>query len=172
MLKNYWVERNLVWLTQRTFPAAIRRHRGATAIEFALIFPIFFTIFYAIVSYGLILAAQQSLTLAAEEGARAALRYQPAASQNAALVARAAAACQTAQSIINWLPNSYLSGGCASSVAPCNYDGTLQCIKVTLNYNYAQNPLVPPLPFFGVLLPSNLVGIATVQLNPVTILSG
>ncbi|MCW3479239.1 pilus assembly protein [Neisseriaceae bacterium JH1-16] len=153
---------------------SVFRHaqRGTSAIEFALIFPVLFAIFYGIVSYGLILAAQQSLTLAAEEGARAALRYQPAVSQGAALTARAAAACQTAQSIINWLPNGYVAGGCTSVVSPCAFDATLQCIQVALNYNYAKNPLVPPLPFFGVILPANLLGVATVQLNPATILSG
>ncbi|MDN0085049.1 pilus assembly protein [Crenobacter sp. SG2305] len=172
MFNSREIGKRVVWVGSKTLPATRRACRGASAIEFALVFPVFFTIFYGIVSYGLILAAQQSLTLAAEEGGRAALKYQPAASQTAALTARAAAACQSAQSIIGWLPKSYLAGGCVSVVAPCDYDGTLQCIKVTLNYNYAQNPLVPPLPLLGVILPSNLVGVATVQLNPVTILSG
>lgn len=172
MLANVGVDRRLTLRAKKNFHVAPFRQRGAAAIEFALIFPVFFAIFYAIVSYGLILAAQQSLTLAAEEGARAALKYQPATSQGGALGARATAACQTAQSIINWLPNGYVAGGCSSSVAPCSYDGALQCIKVTLSYNYAQNPLIPPLPFFGVILPNNLVGVATIQLNPVTILSG
>ena len=48
------------------------KKKGAAAIEFAIIFPIFFIIFYAVVTYGLIFAAQQTLTLAAAEGARAA----------------------------------------------------------------------------------------------------
>ena len=51
------------------------KQKGAAAIEFAIIFPIFFIIFYAVVTYGLIFAAQQTLTLAAAEGARAAVRY-------------------------------------------------------------------------------------------------
>ncbi|KLU20452.1 pilus assembly protein TadE, partial [Caballeronia mineralivorans PML1(12)] len=46
------------------------------AVEFAIVFPLFFLVFYAIVTYSMIFVAQQSLTLAASEGARAALRYQ------------------------------------------------------------------------------------------------
>jgi len=56
-------------------PAACSRERGATAVEFALVFPLFFLILYAIVTFGLIFAVQQSLTLAATEGARSALNY-------------------------------------------------------------------------------------------------
>ena len=53
-----------------------KRQQGAAAIEFSILFPIFFLLFYAIITYGLIFAAQQTLTLAAAEGARAAVRYQ------------------------------------------------------------------------------------------------
>ncbi len=52
----------------------LKKQQGAAAIEFAILFPIFFLIFYAIITYGLIFAAQQTLTLAAAEGARAAVR--------------------------------------------------------------------------------------------------
>lgn len=71
------------------------RQKGVTAIEFAILFPVFFMILYGIVMYGMMFVAQQSLTLAAEEGARAALVYQPgnttaaAALQARALVAQA-----------------------------------------------------------------------------------
>lgn len=56
----------------------LKSHRGclgAYAVEFAIVFPIFFLLFYGILSFGLIFTAQQSLALAAEDGARAALRY-------------------------------------------------------------------------------------------------
>ena len=54
-------------------PARYRRQRGATAVEFAIIFPLFFVICYAIICFGMIFVIQQSLTFAASEGARAAL---------------------------------------------------------------------------------------------------
>lgn len=37
-----------------------RRQRGATAIEFAILFPMFFLILYGIITYGMIFAAQQA----------------------------------------------------------------------------------------------------------------
>lgn len=80
-----------------------RRQRGATAIEFAILFPMFFLILYGIITYGMIFAAQQSLTLAATEGARAALNYQVAQTQSAALGLRAAAACTAANNLTGWL---------------------------------------------------------------------
>lgn len=44
-----------------------RRHRGAAAIEFALVFPLFLMIFYAIVGYSLVFVYQQGLhTLSAD----------------------------------------------------------------------------------------------------------
>jgi Flp pilus assembly protein TadG len=52
-----------------------RKQKGAAAIEFAFVFPVFFLVFYGIITYGIIFLAQQSITLAAAEGARAALRY-------------------------------------------------------------------------------------------------
>lgn len=49
--------------------------RGATAMEFALVLPVFFLLFYGILTYGLIFLMRLGLQHAAEDGARAALRY-------------------------------------------------------------------------------------------------
>lgn len=56
--------------------ARARASRGVAAIEFVMVFPLFFTLLYGIVTFSLIFVAEQNLTLAAEEGARAALNYQ------------------------------------------------------------------------------------------------
>lgn len=147
--------------------ASRRMQRGATAVEFAMVFPLFFMVLYAIVTYSLIFVAQQNLTLASEEGARAALNYQRAASVPAALSLRAAAACTTASNIISGLIRT---ATCAQTSTPCSFDATMQCIAVTLTYNYAGNPLVPTIPLLDLALPRTLTSTATVQLNPVTIL--
>lgn len=144
-----------------------RAQRGATAIEFALVFPMFFAIFYAIVTFSLIFVAQQSLTLATEEGARAALNYQVASSVSAAVTLRAQAACNTAT---NMVAPMISSAKCTTAPTACAFDGTMQCIAVTLNYNYASSPLVPNLPLLNVILPSQLSSTATIQLNPINIL--
>jgi Flp pilus assembly protein TadG len=144
-----------------------RRERGTAAVEFAMIFPLFFVILYGIVTFSLIFVAQQNLTLAAEEGARAALNYQTATSTANALAARTAAACTAASNMVASLISK---AKCVSSGTTCSYDAAMDCVNVTLTYDYADNPLVPNLPLTGFVLPASLVSSAMVQLNPENIL--
>lgn len=156
-------------MTRRQPPHALTRQRGATAVEFALVFPLFFLIFYAIVTFGLIFAVQQNLTLAAAEGARAALNYIPESNGSGAqaLQDRVSAAQRTAQGLTRWLPNVQVP---VPSSASCSYDASMYCVTVTVTYPYAQYPLVPTLALFGVVAPNALTSKATVQINPATIL--
>lgn len=144
-----------------------RWQRGTAAVEFALVFPLFFVVLYGIVTFSLIFVAQQNLTLAAEEGARAALNYQQASSVGAALTARANAACSAATSMIATMVNS---ATCVATPATCNYNAAMDCMNVTLTYDYASNPLIPSLPLMNVVIPASLVSSAMVQLNPENIL--
>lgn len=144
--------------------AGRRVQRGSMAVEFAIVFPLFFLVFYAIVTYSMIFVAQQSLTLAASEGARAALRYEAGATSTAsALALRASAACTTATGLVNWLAGV---APCTATYAACSFDATMQCVNVTLKYNYASQPLVPSLPLIGLPVPTSLIASAMVQLNP------
>lgn len=146
-----------------------RSERGSMSVEFALILPAFFMVLYAVITYGLIFAAQQNLTLAATEGARAALNYQISSTPQAALTARATAACTAATNLTGWLTGV----SCASAPAGnCSYDASMYCIKVTLTYPYSTSPLIAPLPLVGMLLPvpDSLTGTATVQISPVNII--
>lgn len=59
-----------------TRPIAARRQRGVYAIEYAFVFLIFFTILYAIICLGIVFTLRFAMQNAAEDGARAALRYQ------------------------------------------------------------------------------------------------
>lgn len=152
---------------QRPLPTRVqsrraRKQRGATAVEFAMVFPLFFTILYAIVTFSVIFVAQQNLTLAASEGARAALNWQANSGMAAALAARANAACTTAQLMTTQLIGKTMQ--CKSTFAAC---GTgMQCVNVVLTYNYSAHPLVPPLPGLHLVTPNQLISSATVQLNP------
>ncbi|CAH2918313.1 MAG: Type II/IV secretion system protein TadC, associated with Flp pilus assembly [uncultured Paraburkholderia sp.] len=67
----------------RPFRRAGRTQRAATPRSSSR--PLFFCVFYALVTFCLIFVAQQSLTLASEEGARAALNYQKANDVTAAI---------------------------------------------------------------------------------------
>ena len=48
----------------------LRRDRGATAVEFALVFPLLLIMLFAIIDFGWVLNQQMSVTAAAREGAR------------------------------------------------------------------------------------------------------
>ena len=144
-----------------------RRCSGSAAVEFALVFPLLFLVLYGIVTYSVLFVAEQNLTLAAEEGARAALNYQSASSVAAALAARGGNACTVANQSTGWLA-AYAQ--CASQVQGCSYDSAMSCMRITLTYDYANHPLVPKLPLIGLALPQTLSSAATVQLNPENVL--
>jgi Flp pilus assembly protein TadG len=93
----------------RTAPHFRRRNsaipRGAAAIEFAFIFPLFFLIFYATVSYSMMLLVQMGLNNAAADGTRATIQLvSPLANNqttfNAAATQEVVRAVQTS---LNWL---------------------------------------------------------------------
>ena len=157
-----------------------KRERGAAAIEFAILFPIFFIIFYAIVTYGLIFAAQQSMTLAAAEGARAAVRYQKGDTQIARQNSRVAAACDMANQSLSWLrkaggqataPAAGVCGTGTTSVqatpVACSGVTGVSCVRVLVTYNYSAAPLVPKLlgPVFSLPTPNLLQGQAVAQIS-------
>ena len=157
------------------------KQKGAAAIEFAIIFPIFFLIFYAVVTYGLIFAAQQTITLAASEGARAAVRYQVGSDAAARQAARIAAACDMSNQVLAWLMKTGsgqpgTSGSCATGTTKtvvtadntlCSGLSGVTCIKVLVTYDYDKAPLVPKLlgPLMSLPTPSLLQGQAVAQIS-------
>lgn len=126
----------------RRFVCAQQRQLGVYAVEFAIVFPIFFLLFYGVLTFGLIFTAQQSLTLAAEDGARATLRYQmtstPAASSAmmAQLRERLALACQVATARTSWLASAGAALTCQGEVRGlcANADGTLGTGSCTVTF--------------------------------------
>jgi Flp pilus assembly protein TadG len=133
--------------------------RGIAALEFAIVFPMFFLILYGILTYGLIFVAQQSLTLAAEEGARSGLRY---ANDNLA-----SNTCAVATSAAGWLGSRVQCSASAKFTCPYPGNTTTQCFKLSLIYPYRNNPLIPLLlgPLMNVTVPESLGSSATVQLD-------
>lgn len=156
-------------------PGVIAGVRGSASIEFVLLFPALFLILYALVTYGLVFGAQQTLTLAAAEGGRAALRYQNGASSpEGAAQLRAGAAQSAANRALSWLTN--LHPGAVSVPlpvpAPCVDDATLICITVRVSYDYEASPLIPPLlgPLLSFPVPDVLGSESVVQLSPLQLL--
>lgn len=134
----------------------IARQDGSASVEFALLFPIFFALFYAIVCYGFVFTIQQSLTMAAEEGARAALRDAASEAQ------RIGNAQNASKQVLSWLASGSYSA--SATIAACVGDASVNCVQVTASYDYAGHPVVPPLPVLGVAVPDTLNASATVQL--------
>ncbi|WP_081055830.1 TadE/TadG family type IV pilus assembly protein [Burkholderia pseudomultivorans] len=159
-----------------------RRQRGVAAIEFAFVFPLFFLIFYAIVTFGMIFLIKQNLTFAASEGARAALNYTSSPCD------RLKAAATTACTAINggntpWgkfaTVATQVAGGstpaanCGSSFTPSSPSSCTAAftsssaspfnVVVTMTYSYADKPVIPWLFIFSA---PQLQSSATVQISP------
>lgn len=143
---------------ERQFDSKAReKQRGVAAIEFALVFVIFFLVLYGIISYGVVFAIQHSLTHAANEGARAAV------ADAANMGERVTRATLTANNAVAWLGTR--APAPAITFPPCPNIG-FTCIRVSLTYNYAANPIVPPIAGLGLVLPASLSAQATVQFVP------
>ncbi|TPG74503.1 TadE/TadG family type IV pilus assembly protein [Pseudomonas arsenicoxydans] len=79
-----------------------RKQKGAVAIEFALVFVVFFAVLYAIVSYSLPLLLMQSFNQSTAEAVRRSVAVDPNAPGYAATVQATAAAELTRQ--LAWIP--------------------------------------------------------------------
>lgn len=144
--------------------AVARREQGSASVEFVLLFPAMFLIFYAIVTYGLIFGAQHTMSLAAAEGGRAALRYQNAPDSAQALSLRMAAARAAAERPLVWLQAASGSTPFEPVVtsAACAEAPALTCLTVRVAYDYRAAPLVPSL----LPVPETLSSESVVQLSP------
>lgn len=126
--------------------ASRRSVRGVVTVEYALmlifgILPLIMLTFTGV----MIFAAKQTLSLAAAEGARASLRY-------GTLPERRQAACTAASRSMQWLLDfSRQTPNCSSaSAAPiavesvaCTGTAGLQCMRVTVSYDYENHPFLP-----------------------------
>ena len=130
-------------------------------VEFAFVVVLLIALLYGIISYGLILSAQSTITQAAADGARAGI----VASTTAVATAQAQAgtdvgwmnkgSCGTSATIIT----------CVASEAPCPSNANNQCLTVTVTYNYSSSPLFPELPGMGVIMPSTISSTDVLQIS-------
>lgn len=146
--------------------AAARRQCGAYAVEFALVFLIFFSLLYGIISYGMLFAFRLGLQNAAEDGARAALRYQSTYAQ------RATQAQNIAMQSSSWMPVvvtrnasatvcGVVSNNCSTPACGPGWNDRCQMV-VTVTANNMQQ-LLPPFPSFA--MPNQIVGQASMLLD-------
>lgn len=137
-----------------------RDEAGSVLVEFSLVFALFVMVIYALISFGVILAAKNSLTHAAAEGARAAVAVvdDPMTADDE----RVLRAREKVDQALGWFGARYETGDTSAVVAPC---GTAECITVKITYPYSTRPIVPPAPGLGLVIPSNLTSTAVVELT-------
>ena len=130
-----------------------REERGSASVEFALVVPFLVVLVFAIISFGFMLSFRQAMSQAAAEGGRAAA-VKPSGTDDSVRLAAARAA-------VNDALNAYgvsctdggglthsggASGTCTISIGACSSGPAgAECAKVTLDYPYSDNPLLPGL---------------------------
>jgi Flp pilus assembly protein TadG len=155
------------------------RTRGAAAIEFAFIFPLFFAVLYASVSYSLAMLVQMGMSNAAADGTRAAIQLVDPLQFNQAGFNAAAKqrVTQAVRASLAWLPASKVDAIVANisiSTAPDPGNGAGSTAGVRVNVlvqwkDYSRAPLVPvlDLPLVGKVpnLPNDLSGSSSMLLR-------
>jgi hypothetical protein len=131
-----------------------RKQKGAAAIEFALVFVVFFAVFYGMVSYSLPLLLMQSFNQATAEAVRRSVAVDPTSPNYQANLGAQAAVIARQQ--LKWIPKAF------------NFDdgyvtGTFDGVVLKVAINYPTTNLKRVLPF--IVLP----GIGTVPNLPATL---
>jgi Flp pilus assembly protein TadG len=149
--------------TSRNFPPA--RQKGAAAIEFALVFVIFFGIFYGLVTYSLPLMMMQSFNNATAEAVRQSVAISPSVNNYSTVVTTQANTVLSSQ--LAWIPSAFAFD--VTSDAVVTFDGKL--LRVRINYPQSKLTQVMPvltLPGIGSVpnLPTYLSAEASLQLAP------
>lgn len=145
-----------------TRPHAPRAHRqrGTYAIEFTLVFLVFFGLIYSIICYAMVFTFRFGLQNAAEDGARAALRHQVNIEARRTTAERIA----TVQTQ-GWLPVTpeVTAAVVYQSGSRCGTTLDERCrIVVTVTAN-GLSQVLPPFPDFA--MPNRLTGQASVLLD-------
>lgn len=145
--------------------------RGATAIEFALVFSLMFGLFWAIISYSLPFYMLHVMNRATAEAARVAVQadpYQQSTSAYQAQVISLATATLTTQ--LNALPVSFRTPlqPYSSGISIVTDNGINYLVVRTVYANYSSHPVVPALtlPLLGKIpnLPVSLVAEARMRI--------
>lgn len=140
-----------------------RKQKGAVAIEFALVFVVFFAVFYGLVSYSLPLLLMQSFNQAAAEAVRQAMSVDPVTAGTAYSTQLTARAKNTAITQLSWIPTSFQF---SPDFITATYVGTTLTVAITYPSSnlYSVFPALV-IPGVGTVpnLPTNLAARSSVQ---------
>lgn len=149
---------------------ARRLESGASAIEFAIIFPVMLAVAYAGLVYAYIYLLQQSINFAAQQGVQAAVAVVPTGSPAADQQSRLNQAEAVRKGTLNWLPGG--QAGRISAQSPNTCPGAPSPGSNTFVYqisfavsgggNTALFPSLVNLPWVGTVppLPTTLIACA------------
>lgn len=146
-------------IRQRGGAVSPLRHaqRGASAVEFAFVFPILFLLVYGVIVYSYIYVIQQSITYGVQQSAEAAVAVnpQPDATLNARIEQRVRA---VAVQSLNWLPANQLArvtgaNGEQVQVRFQTIDTDQSVVRVTLEFQVPGLFPVLTLPLVGTIPP-------------------
>lgn len=138
-----------------------KQQKGAAAIEFALVFTVFFAVFYGLISYSLPLLLMQSFNQAAAEAVRSSVAIDPKSPNYTATLGQQAATL--AYNRLKWIPSAF---NFQSSHVVGTFTGGV--LKVVITYPSANLKRVLPfivLPGIGSVpkLPTNLTAQSSLQ---------
>ncbi|WP_166218288.1 TadE/TadG family type IV pilus assembly protein [Pseudomonas atagonensis] len=144
-----------------------KSQKGAVAIEFALVFVIFFAVFYGLVSYSLPFVMMQSFNQATAEAVRRSVAVDPTTPNYATVVVNTANAALTQQ--LQWVPPPFnFVVGVDTTTVFDSTSGPNGTLTVTVNYPVSKLNAVMPflvLPGIGAVpsLPSSLTARSSLQ---------
>lgn len=152
---------------------------GAALVEFTLVSILLLTLVFGIISFGLILSFKQDMTRAAAEGARAGAVAVPVGAQTPAQAAREAAHKAVKEAVIEFgggfaASNPDAAGkGCqragmscpVPTVAPCAAEPAVQCVTVTVEYDYDTHPLFGRVPLIEQAMPNRVAATSVARIN-------
>lgn len=154
------------------FQLQMQHQKGSVAIEFVMLFILFFTLFYAMVNYAMVMLMQSAFVHAAEEGARAAIAVDRLAYANSMAYLSNGVDPRVRDVVgnsLNWLPAKPKTKvlGTGNSQIQLSMNGNQLTVRVVYR-DYASDPLMPilTLPVIGQIpkVPADLAGTAVIEL--------
>lgn len=141
--------------------ARAKAQKGASAVEFALVAPVFLFITFALIEYSVIFGALFCLNSATAEAARRTTVFQSGYSEANYKTFGDTALLNALPTYIGTFKNTVVR---QTTIEDC---GSERCIRFKATYpNYAANPLIFHFPSF--ILPGNLVSesVARIEVDP------
>lgn len=151
-----------------------QREEGAVVVEFAVVFGLFVVLLSGIIQYGVIFAAQQSLSHASAEAARAVVNIVDEDDDGSAADEAVVRVGEVLDQQLSWLDGSIdasdtakvdyvvqcADAGCDEAIQPAA-DACADCLQVVVTFDWEDDAVVPTI--FPVFTPSTLTATANVR---------